>query len=236
MDFAYLHIVTNHIPIIGVPLAIALLVLGIWRKSDDLKTAAFLIFVFMGLATLGTYLLGQGGEDFVEEVAGVSEQAIEEHEEFATFALVSVAVTGIFALFAILRYQGLSFLRRRITSSERLIEGEVSAVAGAYFPTWLTLAVLLLALLSGGILGYTGKLGGKIRHTEFYGNAPTGEEEEEKGRNRRGKNEKTTDVENQTSVNPTTEKPVPPAEVKTTEEAEEAGTDKKGRNRRGRRK
>ena len=235
METAYLHIVTNHIPIIGVPLAIALLVLGIWRKSDDLKTASFLIFVFLGLATLATFLLGQGGEDFVEEVAGVSEAAIHDHEDFAKFALASVAITAIVSLFAILRYQGLSFFRRKITNNSRLIEGEVSAVTGSYFPTWLTFAVLLLAVLSGGILGYTGKLGGKIRHTEFYGNAPTGEEEE-KGQKRRGKNEKTTDAESQTSVNPTTEKQIPPAEEKITEETEEADTGGKGRNRRGRRK
>ena len=167
METAYLHIVTNHLPIIGVPLALVLLVMGFWRKSDDLKTAAFLIFVFLGLATLVTFLLGQAGEDFVEELAGVSEHAIDEHEDFARFALALVMVTAIFSLFAILRFQGLSFLRRRITSSEGLIDGEVSAGPSSPYPMWITLAVLFFAMLSGGVLGYTGKLGGMIRHTEF---------------------------------------------------------------------
>ena len=70
MDLAYLHIVTNHIPIVGVPFALIILLLGIWRKSDELKAVAFLSFAVLGIATLGVFLLGQGGEDFVEELAG----------------------------------------------------------------------------------------------------------------------------------------------------------------------
>ncbi len=173
MDFAYLHIVTNHIPIIGVPLAVVVLLMGVWRKSDDLKSAAFLIFAGMGLATLATFLLGQGGEDFVEEVAGVSKDALHEHEDFAKLALASVALTAALSLFAVLRYQGLSFLRRRITSSERLVGDEVSAVSVSCFSTWMTLAVLLFALLSVGVLGFTGKLGGMVRHSEFYDRTQT---------------------------------------------------------------
>jgi hypothetical protein len=55
----------------------------------------------------------------------------------------------------------------------------------------------LLALIASGVVGYTGKLGGKIRHTEFHGGAQVdrGEEateeaqetrEGERGKNRRG--------------------------------------------------
>jgi len=186
MDTAYLHIITNHIPIIGVPLALFLLVLGIWRKSDELKTASLLIFAFLGIATLGTYLLGQGGEDFVEDLAGVSHDAIENHEDFARVALISVAITALFALFALVRYKGFSFLKRR--SADSPANGESSAEPVLHFPNWIVLAVLILALASSAILGYTGKLGGKIRHTEFYGGAQT--EEETDGKNRRGKNEK----------------------------------------------
>lgn len=184
MDIAYLHIITNHIPIIGVPLALFLLVLGVWRKSDELKTVSFLIFVFLGIATLGTYLLGQGGEDFVEDLAGVSHDAIEDHEDFARFALASVAVTAILSLFALVRYKGFAFLKRRHAEAA---DGENSAEPVSYFPKWIVLVVLILALASSAILGYTGKLGGKIRHTEFYGGAPT--EEETDGKKRRGKNE-----------------------------------------------
>lgn len=220
MDLAYLHLITNHIPIIGVPFALFLLVLGLWRKSDELKTAALLIFVFLGIATLATFLLGQGGEDFVEDLAGVSESAIHEHEDFAKFALATVILTAIFSLFVILRYQGFAFLRKRITAHNKLIEGEVSSVSASYFPIWAILAVTVLALISSAVLGYTGKLGGKIRHLEFYGGV-TQNNEEMSGKNRRDKTEE--NVQPKTETQTTNEQ--------NSEEKDEESGKGRGRNR-----
>jgi len=217
MDIAYLHIITNHIPIIGVPLALFLLVLGVWRKSDELKTASFLIFAFLGIATLGTYLLGQGGEDFVEDLAGVSHDAIENHEDFARFALASVAATAILSLFALVRYKGFSLLKRRHADAA---DSENSAEPVSYFPKWIVSAVLILALASSAILGYTGKLGGKIRHTEFYGGAQT--EEETDGKKRRGKNEQRPE-----KIPPVAETNTQTTEPETEETKEESGKKRK---------
>ncbi len=187
MESAYLHIVTNHIPIIGVPLALALLVLGIWRKSDELKTASFLVLIFLGAATLGTFLLGQGGEDYVEDLAGISHDSISEHEGFAKFALGSVAVTAILSLFAMFRYKGYSFLKRRGNNPL----GDDATSTAATFPNWIVFAILVFTLSSSAILGYTGKLGGKIRHSEFYGGVQTfdgqKEETDKEGRKGRGR-------------------------------------------------
>lgn len=176
MDLAYLHIVTNHIPIIGVPLALFLLALGIWRKSDELKSASFLIFAFLGIATLGVYLLGQGGEDFVEELAGVSHDAIENHQDFAKIALATVGGLAVLSAFALIRYRGLHFLKRN--SSQKLLTGDVIQTTGSYFPNWIVFSILALSLASVAVLGYTGKLGGMIRHTEFYGGVVNSETEE----------------------------------------------------------
>jgi hypothetical protein len=219
MDIAYLHLITNHIPIIGVPFAIVLLLLGIWLKSDELKTAAFLIFVFLGAVTLGVYLLGQGGEDFVEDLAGVSEQAIEDHEDCAKFALAAVAATAIVSLFALIRYRGFAFLKRQTAAKEDIKENEISA---SNFPNWLTFAILFLALASGGILGYAGKLGGQIRHTEFYGGAQETLKRNEN--NRRGKI-----VPKSRTVEPET----PPADQPNDQDTEENTNTEEGK-RRGR--
>ena len=219
MDLAYLHLVTNHIPIVGIPFALILLLLGIWRKSDELKAAAFLAFAVLGIATLGVFLLGQGGEDFVEELAGVSHDAIEEHEKMGLVSLIAVGITAIVGLFGLIFYKGWAVLKRR--KSDKLLNGEIDETANPFFPHWLVFAVLGLAVLSAGILGYTGKLGGKIRHTEFYGGAV--ETDEESGRNRRGRDERN----NETAV-PDTENPQ-------TEEADTDGGGKgRGRGRGGR--
>jgi NADH:ubiquinone oxidoreductase subunit 5 (subunit L)/multisubunit Na+/H+ antiporter MnhA subunit len=185
MDTAYLHLVTNHIPIVGVPFALFLLVLGIWRKSDELKAVALLVFAILGIVTLGVYLLGEGGKDFVEHLAGISEDAIDAHETMGLISLVSVGVTALLSLLGLIFYKGFFFLKRR--RSDRLLDGEVAGGEKAFLPNWLIFAVLGLAILSSGILGYTGKLGGKIRHTEFYGGAAN--TEEEGGKNRRGGDE-----------------------------------------------
>jgi len=196
MDIAYLHLVTNHIPIIGIPFALVLLVAGIWLRSDDIKAFGLLAFAVLGVLTLGVFLLGQGGEDFVEDLAGVSHDAIEEHEKMGLVSLIAVAITGVLSLFGLIFYKGFSLFRREpadVTDASTEPAGEQSGVKrNSLFPKWLIFAVLLLALLSSGVLGYTGKLGGKIRHTEFYGGATDAEAdtkeekdtENEKGRRR----------------------------------------------------
>ena len=167
METAYLHLVTNHIPIIGVPFAIALLLLGLWRGSDDLKSAAFMAFVALGVLTIVVYLLGQSGEDFVEDLAGVSHDAIEDHEGGATFALISVLITAVPAAFGLIRYR---WMRR---------PADDGADAASSFPRWIVLLTLVLAVGSAAVLGYAGRLGGKIRHTEFHGGATATTEENE---------------------------------------------------------
>ena len=178
MDIAYLHLVTNHIPIVGVPFALAILLIGIWRNSNEIKAVSFLIFAVLGLVTIAVFLLGQGGEDFVEDLAGVSHDAIEDHEGVAKFALGSVLLTAAAAAFALVRYGGLRLLGPRF---RKTVDADAQTQPSA-FPTWIVLAVLVIALVTSGILGYTGRLGGKIRHPEFHGGAETtGSEKNEAG-------------------------------------------------------
>jgi hypothetical protein len=41
------------------------------------------------------------------------------------------------------------------------------AVTARSVPGWAVATVLVAGLVTSGVLGYTGKLGGQIRHTEF---------------------------------------------------------------------
>lgn len=83
LDIAGLHIVLNHLPIIGVPMGLVLLRLGVLTRNDSLKRAALLALVLLRTLTVPVYLTGKGGEDFVEDLAGVSDAAIEAHERIA---------------------------------------------------------------------------------------------------------------------------------------------------------
>ena len=103
--------------------------------------------------------------------------------------------------FGLIFYKGYSVLKRR--KSDKLLNGEIDENAKPFFPNWLTFAVLFAALASAGILGYTGKLGGKIRHTEFYGGAV--ESDEESGKNRRGRNERNNETAEPDAEEPDTD-------------------------------
>lgn len=199
MDFAYLHIITNHIPIIGMPIATVLLLFGLWRRSDELKTFGLLLLIAMGVAALVTYLFGNAGEDFVEKLAGITENAIHEHEDFAKIALASVIFTAVVSSFALVYpFVRLAIGKQRSTEKP-LLNGVEFTGHKNHLPTFLILPVIILAMICSSLLGYTGKLGGKIRHTEFYaGSASANDQNEDEldtdndsdekgGKRRRGK-------------------------------------------------
>lgn len=79
MNPAHLHIVLNHIPVVGIPFGTGLLIWGFLRKSQEVKTTALLVFVAIALVTIPTYLSGKAAEDLVEHLPGVSENLIEDH-------------------------------------------------------------------------------------------------------------------------------------------------------------
>jgi hypothetical protein len=173
MNLAYLHVVINHLPIMGVPVGIGVLALGWWMRSEPVKHAALLVFAALGAATVAVYLAGQGGEDFVEHLPGVSEAAIEAHEEMAGLALAATVGLGLLSLVLFLRYDGLTLLLRRPSMRLRML------------PTFAMALVLLVAMADAAILGLTGKLGGRIRHVEFVdGGVAAGLEEDDGGHGR----------------------------------------------------
>jgi uncharacterized membrane protein len=158
MQVAYLHVVINHLPIMGVPIALAVLALGAWARSASVQRAALLLLVGLGVATIAVYAAGQGGEDFVEHLPGVAEDAIEAHEDMAGIALGATLGLAALALVVFLRGGGVALLRRRDDAARAV-------------PAWGTGAVLLAGIVVAGVLGYTGKLGGQIRHVEFVDGA-----------------------------------------------------------------
>lgn len=151
MNPAHLHIILNHIPVIGIPFGLALLIWGFLRKSDEVKRAGLLVFVAIALVTIPTFLSGKAAEDMVEHLPGVSENLIEKHEDAATIALIATSVLG-----------GLALLRL-------LIPARFAAVGGP-----MSILVFVFSLGVAGWLAKTGHLGGQIRHSEIRGSSSLG--------------------------------------------------------------
>lgn len=96
MNGAHWHLVVNHLPIIFPIVGLIVLITGIVSKSEAVKRAAFMIFILGALAALTAMSTGEGAEEVVEKISGVTENYIEKHEETVeTFALFSYILGGI---------------------------------------------------------------------------------------------------------------------------------------------
>jgi hypothetical protein len=148
MNAAHLHLLLNHAPVFGVFFALVLLGLARLRRSDELARIGLGTLVISGLAAAAAMVTGEPAEHAVEHLAGISERAIETHEEAAELAALATYAGAVIALGALL-------LRRRI------------AVAGR-----LRLLALLAALAAFSLMARTAHLGGQIRHPEIVGTGP----------------------------------------------------------------
>jgi uncharacterized membrane protein len=143
MSLTHLHLMLNHVPVIGLIIGIGLLGLAIAMKKSDLAKASLGLFVILGITSIVVYLTGESAEEAVENVAGFSEAITERHEEFA---LVATVVIGMLAAMS---FGVLALFRKKA------------------LPRWITLSSFVLALITSGFMGYTAMLGGQVRHTEI---------------------------------------------------------------------
>jgi hypothetical protein len=149
MTWAHLHLALNHVPVIGIFLVILLLGAAVFRGSGDLLRASYWLIILLTVIAIGVYFTGEPAEELIEHLAGFSEPLVERHEEAALIATIAISILGM------------------------------AAVAGLTLRVrpWYPKAVLLLALLVTGLMGWTANLGGQIRHSEIRvaGPAATGE-------------------------------------------------------------
>lgn len=148
MNPAHLHLLLNHIPVLGVGFGLAVLGWAMLRPRADIARLALVVFVVSALAAIPTYLSGEPAEDAIEGVAGDIEPWVEPHEEAA---LVSVSLAGALG---VLGLAALWSARRAPSVSRPML-----------------MASLALAVATAGSLAYTASLGGPIRHTELRGDA-----------------------------------------------------------------
>lgn len=144
MDQTHLHLLITHLPIFGSILGGLVLAYGIWKKSSQTNNAAYFLLIISSFGAVVSYLTGEGAEETVERLPGVSESIIEQHQDFALFALIALIAVGVAAIV------GLLLSRRNSAFIKKVAVG-----------------TLILSLLSFGLVGWTGYLGGQIRHLEI---------------------------------------------------------------------
>ncbi len=147
VNVAHLHLVLNHFPIIGVILVLPWLAFALLLKNISILRASLITLVAISLITIPVYLSGEGAEDIVEKLPGVSETYIESHEEMAVFALSLTLATGFIAFITL-----------------------VLSIKGSEKNRTFGFITLVLSLITAGVLVLTANYGGKIRHTEIRDN------------------------------------------------------------------
>lgn len=144
MNAAHLHLILNHFPIIIPIIGILIMIAGFFLKSEILKKTAFGLFVLGALFTLPAFATGEDAEDIVENLAGIEEEYIETHEEVAeTFAYLSYGL-GVLSII-----------------------GFWASWKEKSFANYLSIAVLLFAVVVLYFGRETGTTGGEIRHPEI---------------------------------------------------------------------
>ncbi len=168
MNQAHLHLIVNHLPIVFPVVGIIVLLDGLLIKSEIVKRTSFYIFIIGSVCTFAAGATGEGAEEVVENIAGVTEALIHRHEEAAEiFSLISYAL-GLLSLVAfIVNY-------KKMALSKLL--------------SWVVVFVAIATIILGALAGSSG---GEIRHTEIrkekntiFQNTQTNEysESEEEGR------------------------------------------------------
>ena len=143
MSTVHLHLLLNHVPVIGMIIGLALLAYAGLRKDDALVRVCLGLFTVLAVVAVAVFLTGEPAEEAVEGLAGVSETLVERHEEAALTATIVLAVFGAVSLGALLRF------RRRA------------------LPRLAMVALLAAALVPAGAMAWTANLGGQIRHSEI---------------------------------------------------------------------
>jgi hypothetical protein len=154
MDPTHLHLLLNHVPTVGFGIGLALFILALLWRSNDLKQASLVVFVVVALVTIPTYVTGNAaqikllnlGAIGTAQSARTTQSLVQTHEGAAFLALTFMEVTGALAWIALWQF------RRRLLFS--------NGMAG----TLLVLGVITLALTA-----LAANVGGHISHPEIRG-------------------------------------------------------------------
>ncbi|TAL60947.1 MAG: hypothetical protein EPN85_06095 [Bacteroidetes bacterium] len=148
MNQTHLHLLITHLPIFGSIFGGLVLAHGLWTKSNPTKIAAYNLFIISAIGVGVAYLTGEAAEETVENIQGVAKKMIDQHEDFAGFALVSLIILGVASI------GGLFLTLRRSVLTKKV-----------------AFVILFISIISSCLVARTGYLGGQIRHIEI--NNPT---------------------------------------------------------------
>lgn len=144
MNTPHLHLLMNHVPTVGMGIAIGILLLSFVRKDNSLRRVSLEIFYIVALLTLPAYLSGMATQVILQQQGEVSQAAIERHHNAAVVGSLGMVATGAFAWLCLWQIRRLGRAR-----------------------AWTLGGATALALLTLAMMARTATIGGEIRHPEI---------------------------------------------------------------------
>lgn len=146
MNWAYVHLLINHFPVVLSLLGLATVIVAFITRRRTVWLYALATLVLAAISAPVATKSGEEGEDAAEHTTGVSRDAIHEHEESAELAMWIMLATGTLSAYGWWRLS-------RSGTDGRL-------------PTWLGAVIAVGALASAGTVARASQLGGHILHGE----------------------------------------------------------------------
>lgn len=143
MDAVHVHLLLNHVPIIGSIFALALMLYGAFLKNSTVLNTGLVTMAVVALFAIPVFLSGDEAEDIVEKIPGISEYYLEEHEELSEVAIWFISAAGILSL--------ISLILTKFKSPMKT----------------LNYLSILLTAVAFTFMVFVGNHGGKIRHSEI---------------------------------------------------------------------
>ncbi len=157
---AHLHLLVNHVPVIGSVAALMLLVWAMIRNNAELKRTALIGFVLVGISAFVADATGDGAAHMIKGLPEIERAKVHEHEEAADYAKMASGVLAAVSLVGLI-----------LATRKKDAPGATSADEYArhhHEPNkWIMIIVLLIGLFDLSVLSRVAYLGGAIRHPEI---------------------------------------------------------------------
>lgn len=141
---AHLHLLINHLPVEGAVLAALVLAAGLLTRWTSARPVGLALAVFAALTALPAYLTGDPAAHMMSPTPGWERALVNEHEDAAVWAAVTLGIAGVAALLTLWSGRG-----------------------GRTAPRWMAPLTLALTVFACVVLARTAQLGGDIRHPEI---------------------------------------------------------------------
>ena len=143
MNYAHMHLLLNHIPVIGMIIALGLFLISFFgRNNEGLRRTSYILFATIALFTIPTFMTGFASQSMVKG-PGVDD-LIRRHLSSALLSVWFMLITGALAIIGLWQAQ----------TTKRLAQ-------------WNVIAVLIFSLLTVVLISRTSNTGGDIRHPEL---------------------------------------------------------------------